>query len=212
MKLAYKLDSLDGLDEPLKPLYAKGEDGKFVLQVDDSGAKSAIQKERERAEAAEKALKDRQKAEEDAAKAKEREDQEKKGEYEKLKAALEAEAKTAKDQVAALEAKLRNGHRDRAAMEAITAANGIPKALLPHITPLLEVVPDGDDFKVLVKGDPGKKLGDFVAGLKEEMPWGFQATGSTGGGTSTSQGKTSTGQPTSSVELIAAGLKQAGFK
>ena len=67
-------------------------------------------------------------------------------------------------------------------MEAIVAAKGIPKALLPHLTPLLEVVPDGDSFKVLVKSDPGKKLGDFVAGLKGEMPWGFEPSGANGGG------------------------------
>lgn len=177
------LETLEGLPEEVANLYKKGEDGKFHLAGEaGDGLKSALQKERERANAAEKALKERERQEADAKAAKEREDLERKGEYEKLKASLEAENKAAKERAEALESKIRNGARDRAAMEAIQAANGIPKALLPHIQGQLEVIADGEDYKVVVKGDPGKKLTDFVAGLKADMPWGFNGSGASGGG------------------------------
>ena len=73
-------------------------------------------------------------------------------------------------------------------MEAIQAVKGIPKALLPHITPNLEVIPDGDDFRVVVKGDAGKKLTDYISGLKSDMPWGFEGSGASGSGSSQGSG------------------------
>lgn len=182
MALKFKLDSLEGLDEGLKSLYTKGDDGKFTLQLEDDPAKDTMRKIREERDTLARTLKDREKAEADAKAAKEREELERKGEYEKLKATYEADTKAARERAEALEAKLRNGARDRAAMEAIQAANGIPKALLPHIQGQLEVIPDGEDFKVVVKGNPGQKLTDFVTGLKADMPWGFNGSGASGGG------------------------------
>ncbi len=192
MALKFKLDSLDGLEEGLKPLYSKGDDGKFTLQLEDDPAKATMQKLRQELAEKEKALKDREKTEADAKAAKEREELERKGEYEKLKASLEADTKSARERTEALEARIRNSARDRAAMEAIQAVNGIPKALLPHITPNLEVIPDGDDFKVVVKGDPGKKLSDYVASLKTEMAWGFNGTGASGSGSHQGTGGSAT--------------------
>lgn len=188
MALKFKLDSLDGLDEGLKSLYSKGDDGKFTLQLEDDPAKATMQKLRQELAEKEKALKDREKAEADAKAAKEREDLERKGEYEKLSAVDKAALKAAEEKASILEAKIRNGARDRAAMEAIQAVKGIPKALLPHITPNLEVINDGDDYKVVVKGDPGKKLVDYVASLKNEMAWGFEGSGASGGGAGQSSG------------------------
>lgn len=182
MPLKHKLDSLEGLDEALKPLYAKTDDGRWTLQVDEAPATATIAKLKEELSAATKALKDRESAEAKAKADAERAQLEARGDYEKLKASLEADAKAAKERAEALEAKIRNEKRDRAAMEAIQAAGGIPKALLPHIQGSLEVVAEADDFRVVVKGDPGKKLDAFVAGLKEDMPWGFLPTGVTGGG------------------------------
>lgn len=183
------LETLEGLPEEVANLYKKGEDGKFHLVGEaGDGLKSALQKERERANAAEKALKERERQEADSKAAKERDELERKGEYEKLKASLEAETKATRERAEALEAKLRNGARDRAAMEAIQAAGGIPKALLPHVQGALEVVQDGEDYKVIVKGDPGKKLDAFIAGLKTEMPWGFNGSGASGGGAPQSGG------------------------
>lgn len=64
MSLKLVVDSLDGLEEPIAKLYAKGDDGKFRLGVDDvpdvTNLTKALKSERElreRAEKAEKALK-----------------------------------------------------------------------------------------------------------------------------------------------------------
>ena len=211
--LKFKLDSLDGLDEGLKPLYLKGDDGKFTLQVEEGdAAKAAVQTLRRERDELEKKLKEREKAEADAKTAKEREELERKGEYEKLRAQDQEALKKATETAQALEARLRNGARDRAAMEAIQAAKGIPKALLPHITPNLEVVADGEDYKVIVKGNPGQKLTDYVASLKTEMPWGFNGSGASGGGAPQSGGAAQANEPKTSVQLIAAGLKDLGRK
>lgn len=201
MALKFKLDSLDGLDEGLKSLYSKGDDGKFTLQLEDDPAKATMQKLRQELAEKEKALKDREKAEADAKTAKEREDLERKGEYEKLSAVDKAALKAAEEKALILETKIRNGARDRAAMEAIQAVKGIPKALLPHITPNLEVINDGDDYKVVVKVDPGKKLVDYVASLKPEMPWGFEGSGASGGGAGQSGGTGNTGKKMSQTEF-----------
>lgn len=174
------LETLEGLPEEVANLYKKGEDGKFHLEGD--GLKSALQKERERANTAEKALKERERTEAEEKAKKEREDLEKRGEYEKLSAADKAALKAAEEKAQALETRIRNEKRDRAAMDAVLAVKGIPKALLPHITPNLEVIPDGEDYKVVLKADPGKKLTDYVASLKTEMAWGFEASGASGSG------------------------------
>ena len=187
MKLSYKLDSLDGLDEGLKGLYAKV-DGKFVLQLDENPAQETISKLTKEKSEIEKAMK----AIADEKEAKEREAEEAKaratGDFEKLKQALSSENKGLKDEVENLRNHIKNGARDRAAMEAIQAAGGIPKALLPHVQGALEVVQDGEDYKVIVKGDPGKKLDAYIAGLKTEMPWGFNGSGASGGGAPQSGG------------------------
>lgn len=177
------LETLEGLPEEVATLYKKGDDGKFHLEpAAGDGLKSALQKERERANAAEKALKAREQSEADEKARKEREDLERKGEYEKLSAADKAALKAAEEKAAALESRIRSGAVERAAMEAIQAAKGIPKALLPHILPNLEAVPEGEGFKVTVKGDPAKKLTDYVSSLKADMAWGFEGTGASGGG------------------------------
>ena len=186
--LKFKIDSLDGLDEALKPLYAKGQDGKYTLQVDGDPAASALAKMKADLETANAALK----AAADEKDKKDREAEESRaratGDFEKLKEALGSENKGLKDQLEALTNRIKNGARDRAAMEAIQAAGGIPKALLPHVQGALEVVQDGEDYKVIVKGDPGKKLDAFIAGLKTEMPWGFNGSGASGGGAPQSGG------------------------
>lgn len=181
MALKPTLETLEGLHEEVAKLYVQ-KDGKFHLDLEDSGLKSALQKERERAEAAEKALKDREKNEADEKAKKEREELERKGEYEKLRAQDQEEIKKAKEQAEALDMRLRDGVRDRAAMEAISSVKGIHKALLPHVIPALEVVPDGDEFKVIVKANPGQKIADFVSSLKADMAWGFEGVGASGSG------------------------------
>lgn len=62
MPLKLSVESLEGLDEPLKALYAKQADGKFRLSVDGledtSGLKNALSSERSAREALEKKLKE----------------------------------------------------------------------------------------------------------------------------------------------------------
>lgn len=182
MALKFKLDSLEGIDPSLHPFYEKRADGRWTLLLDENPVKATVDKLRQERDELEKALRAREKSEADAKAAKEREEMERRGEYEKLRAADLEALKKAEARIEALEAERRDGIRDRAAEEAIIAANGIPKALLPHLRPILEVIPDGESFKVVVKGSPEKKLQDFVTGLRSEMPWGFNGTGASGSG------------------------------
>ena len=184
MKLAYKLDSLDGLDEALKPYYQKGEDGKFVLQSDDSGAKSAIQKEREARAAAEKALKERE--EKDAQLQREAEEAKAKatGDFEKLKAQVEADKKAALDE----RDKAITGLKSYLLKAELTAAIAQHKGN-PHLQKLVEdqfeavLSPDGA-HKVVVKGDPSKTPAQFIESLKADASYGafFEGSGVSGGG------------------------------
>lgn len=188
MALKFKLETLDGLDEALKPLYTPTEDGKFVLQLEDDPAKATMQKLRQELAEKEKALK----AAADEKAAKEREAEEAKarasGDFDKLKAQMEARTKEAEAKAEALQNRIREASRERALMDAISQVGGIPKALLPHLKELVEDVAEGDAYKHLVKGDPSKKLTDFISGLKAEMPWGFQATNASGGGANPNAG------------------------
>jgi hypothetical protein len=187
MALKHKLDSLDGLDEALKPLYAKGDDGRFTLQVDEAPATNTIAKLKADLDAATKALKERSDAEAKAIKDAETARDLAAGNYEKVSAADKAALKAAQDEASALKSKLLNGTRDRALMEAMSdpTVKGIPKALLPHIQDQVEVVPDGDGFKVVPKANPAQKLTDFVNGFKADMAWGFEGSGMSGGGAGT---------------------------
>ena len=179
------LDTLDGLDEATANLYKKGEDGKFHLDMEEEpndGLKSALQKERKAREDAEKALKEKERKEAETKEQQEREAAEKRGEYDKLRAQDQEALKKEREAREALESRLRNGAIERAALEALTASGAIPKALLPHVLPNLEAVHDGDNFKVTVKANPGQSLTDYVAGLKADMPWGFNGSGASGSG------------------------------
>lgn len=190
MSIAYKLDSLDGLDDAMKSLYVS-KDGKFVLDVDDTGAKSAIQKERERADAAEKALKERDgkeaQAQRDAEEAKARAA----GDFDKLKASVEAEKQAAlkreADAVTGLKAYLLKAE----ITSAIASAKGNP-LLEKLIADQFEAVisPDGA-HKVLVKGDPAKTPAQFVESLKADAAYGafFEGSGVSGGGALPSAGR-----------------------
>lgn len=202
MPLKHKLDSLDGLDETLKPLYAKGEDGRFTLQVDEAPATNTIAKLKADLESATKALKEKEAAEAKAIKDAETARDLAAGNYEKVSAADKAALKAAEEKAAALEAKLLNGTRDRALMEAMgdPAVKGIAKALMPHIQDQVEVVPDGDGFKVVPKGNPALKLTDFVASFKKDMAWGFEGTGASGSGAG-NPGKPSSGKSITTKEL-----------
>lgn len=183
-KLKAVLDTLDGLDEALQPLYAEGEDGRFYLDaegVDDlpsvRGLVSTLRKFKEVAPDA-RTLKERMERlaefeglnpdEVKAALEKAREAEEsklaKKGEFEEVKAKLE---KRHADELAKVRAEVekRDGfiHRlliENAISDAIEKANVLPqyreavKALLHQRGP--KVVQDGDDYRAIFETDMGE--------------------------------------------------------
>jgi hypothetical protein len=208
VKLAYKLDSLDGLDEALKPLYAKDGD-KFVLQVDDSGASSAVRKERERAEAAERALKDREKADLEQKTAKEREELERKGEYEKLRAKDEAELASLRKQLQDTNTAHETHLKETKALTLLGPLAATPKtleSLKREFMDQLEIV----QGQVLVKGDPSltpEKLAEKFKANPDYAPF-LKGTNANGGGAG-NPGRVSTDTPRdqmTGVQLIKAGL------
>ncbi len=209
--LKYKLDSLDGLDEGLKAFYKKDGD-KFVLDVDDSGAKSAIKAERDRAEAAEKALKEREAAETKAKADAEKAKLEAAGDYEKLKAAVEAEKKALLEEKEKATAGLKSYLLKSELTAAIAQHKGNPhleKLVVDQFEAVLS--PDGA-HKVLSKD--GKTPAQFIESLKADASYGafFEGSGVSGGGAQKPGTPQKGGQPTTSLGLIAAGLKEAGFK
>lgn len=170
---------------------------------DTSGLKKALDAERQARKELEKLLKARETSEAEAKAAKERDEDERKGNYEKIRAQDMAEIKSAKDRADALENRIRNSALNAAAIEAIVSANGIPEALLSHVTAALEVVPDGDEYKVVLKSDPSKKITDYVLSLRAEKAWGFNGSGASGGGGIPKVGKTTTtGKAISSNDLL----------
>ena len=209
--LKYKLDSLDGLDEGLKAFYKKDGD-KFVLDVDDSGAKSAIKAERDRAEAAEKALKEREAAETKAKADAEKAKLEAAGDYEKLKAAVEAEKKALLEEKEKATAGLKSYLLKSELTAAIAQHKGNPhleKLVVDQFEAVLS--PDGA-HKVLSKD--GKTPTQFIEALKADASYGafFEGSGASGGGSQRPGTPPKGGAPTTSLGLIAAGLKEAGFK
>lgn len=208
--LAFTVDSLDGVAEAQRPLY-KEANGKFVLDVegyeDPVGLKSALQKERERANALDKQskawaamgkspeeiqalLEAQRKADEDKAL--------KGGEFEKLKQQMldqhKAELGKKDERITTLTKSLERRLIDADATAAIAAAKGVPALLLPHVRASVRVIEDGGDFKVQVvdaAGNPrvnGKgefiTIADLVGEMRQSEVFGraFEPTGTAGGG------------------------------
>jgi len=211
--LKYKLDSLDGLDEGLKSFYTKAEDGKFVLQVEDSGAKSAIQKERERADAAERLLKEREANDSKAKAEAEKAQLEAKGDYEKLKAAIEAEKQASLER----EKQATTGLKSYLLKAELTAAIAAHKGN-PHLHKLVEdqfeavLSPDGQ-HKVICKSDPSKTPSQFIESLKTDASYGdfFAGSGVSGGGAPHAGRPAPGGEPSTTHAKITAGLKEMGL-
>lgn len=197
MSLKPTLETLDGLHEEVAKLYTK-KDGKFVLDVEDSGLKSALQKERERAEAAERALKDHEKAKDEAQRKAEEAQALAKGDYEKLKASLEArEAALVKENESSKEA-LKSYLLKAELSQAIAQHKGTPH-LLKLVQDQFEAVLDpAGAHKVLVKGDPSKTPAQFIEALKADASYGafFEGSGVSGGGAPPAGGKPAGGAKT----------------
>jgi len=181
------LDTLEGLPAEVAALYKKGEDDKFHLETD--GLKSALQKERERANNAEKAVKDRE-TKEAADKAEfERKKLEEKGEYEKLNAASKAEREQLTKELADEKAARAEYIKETTAASTLAAA-GLPanRFLVAEMKKSLEVV----DGKLQVKGDPSKTPAQLLEVLKRDPECAglFPATGNGGGSAQPSTTKT----------------------
>lgn len=210
MALKLSVDSLDGIDEAIRPLYAE-KDGKFVLQVDGvedtGGLKTALKAERKRADDAEKQRKAWEKIGkspdeiEELLEAQRRLEEEratKAGEWDKLKAQMNEKHQgelTKKDEsISSLRSALERHLVDAAATAAIAAADGMPELLLPHVQRHVRVVEENGHFTVKVvdaKGDPrvnGKgdllTISDLVSEMKTSDIFGraFKGSGHTGSG------------------------------
>lgn len=198
MALKPTLETLDGLHEEVAKLYVK-KDGKFVLDVDDTGIKSALQKERDAREAAEKALKDRE-ASDAAAKADaEKAELERKGDYEKLKANAMAETEKLTKALAEKQGALEEHLKESAAVAALGAAGlKVNRFLLAEIKNALEVV----DGAVRVKGDPSSTPDKLLVKLKEDPECaGLFPADANGAGTQTPGGGPVTGFRARHAEL-----------
>lgn len=210
MSLKPTLETLDGLHEEVAKLYTKKGD-KFVLDVEDSGLKSALDKERERANAAEKALKDREAAEAKAKADAEKAQLEAKGDYEKLKANLEAEKATLlKEKDAAVDG-LKSYLLKAELTQAIAMHKGTPH-LLKLVSDQFEAVldPATGEHKVLVKGDPTKTPAQYIEGLKKDASYGafFEGSGQSGSGAPPAGKPGSGAPPTDTHSKYVAGLKE----
>lgn len=210
MTLKLTLDSLDDIDEAIKPLYVE-DNGKFKLAVegieDTASLKGALAKERKRADENEKQVKRWQRlgksdeeiealisAQEEHAQS----EAERKGEWEKLRAQMNekhaADIKALNDKLAAKDKAIERYLIDSQATAAIAGAKGVPDLLLPHVQRHVRVVEENGEFQVRVvdaKGDPrvnGKgdplSIPELVAEMKSTEIFGraFEGSGQSGGG------------------------------
>ncbi len=210
-EFASKLDSLDAVPDGFRGLYAKGDDGSFIIHSDFSahvgGLTSALDKERKNNKVSGKSLADWLKLGESpdvvATKLTELTDAATKGaegrtNWDKMRADLEAGHKVAllaKDrEVGTMRGTLERHLVDNVAITALTDVKGSPALLLPHVRSQVKVFADGDNYIVRVvdkDGDPrgdGKggymTIKDLVAEMRASADFGraFEASGSTGGG------------------------------
>ena len=187
MALKLTLDTLDGVDETIKPLYVE-HDGKFKLAVDGledtSGLKSALEKERKaRREAEQRAklalsdeeLEEVERLRAEAAKAK--------GADEivnqiKARHAKELEARTKEAQ--AYRAHLEKTVLESTASKLLAEHKGNVGLLMPHIQAALRVEEADGQFQVVPAN--AASLEEVVTGLKSAFPAAFSDSGHSGGG------------------------------
>ncbi len=213
--LKRKLDTLDGLDEADKRHYKQGADGKFYLQADDANElKGALDKERERADAAEAKLKgidleEYRRLKDDVGK-REAENAKKRGDFEALEAQLK---KKHKEEMDALATKLQNIQQERVASfheaqltKAVADAGGVAELLIPLLK--ASTKPEEKDGKLLLHvlgqdGNPRLKdgagtpfgLSDLLGELKanEKLGGAFTGSGVSGAGSSPNGGRPAAG-------------------
>ena len=200
------LETLDGLDEPIKALY-KPHNGKFVLDVDDAAElKTSLQKAREEADSLKAKLRgldidnDEYKKLKEELQKREAEEAKKRGDYDALEAQLKEnhakELKAMKDELKALRQARESAFMEAEITSAIASAKGIPGLLGPIIQKHVKAEEKDGKLQLVVLGQDGKArfkdgqgapftLADLVSELKADETFGraFEGTGATGGGT-----------------------------
>ena len=189
MALKLIVDSLDGLDEGTKGLYAE-KDGKYRLDVegieDTSGLKSALEKERTARRELEKRAKAalseddmeeyaRLKAEADKGKDK---DEILKG----MRSRHEKELELAKQEASRVKAQLEKTVLESTATQLLAKHGGNVSLLLPHI--LGQLRPEEIDGNLSVVPASAATIDDVMSGLKSSFPQAFAAPATSGSGAS----------------------------
>ena len=187
MALKLIVDSLDGLDEGTKGLYAE-KDGKYRLDVegieDTSGLKSALEKERTARRELEKRAKAalseddmeeyaRLKAEADKGKDK---DEILKG----MRSRHEKELELARQDAAKVKAQLEKTVLESTATQLLAKNGGNVSLLLPHI--MGQIKAEEVDGTLSVVPASAATIDDVVKGLKSTFPAAFADSGHSGSG------------------------------
>ena len=189
MGLKLIVDSLDGLDDGVKSLYAE-KDGKFRLDVegveDVTGLKSALEKERSARRDLEKRMKTalseddleeyaRLKAEADKGKDKDEI-------LKSMRARHEKELEQSRQEAAAVKARLEKTVLESTATQLLAKHGGNVSLLLPHI--LGQLRPEEIDGNLSVVPANAATIDDVVSGLKSSFPQAFAAPATSGSGAS----------------------------
>ena len=216
MPLPLTVDSIDDVPEAIRDQY-KEVDGVFRLDLegyeDPANLKSALQKEREAAKNAAKQVKAWEsigKTPEEiqelleAQQKKQEEDLNKAGEWDKLKAQMNDQFAKEKEKLqSALTAKERAIEKhliDAQATAAIAELKGVPALLLPHVKASVKVIEEDGEYSVRVVGPDGNprvnaqgdylSIKDLVSEMRQSDIFGraFEASGTSGSGTSSAKG------------------------
>ncbi len=201
--MKYELDSLDGLDETTAKEYTE-KDGKFVLKLegfeieDTKGLKSALQKERDRANAAEKAVKDEAKKRRDADDEAARNAGDIKKVEDNLREQYKGKLETRDGKIAARDKKLSDvlirDEARRIATDLAVNTDSVP-LLAEYIERRIGIQDNDDDFNVVVIGEhAGLSVNEFVDKIKQDKSLAnvLKAGDGTGGGTTGGHGAGST--------------------
>lgn len=229
------LDTLEGLDPALHTAYTHAEDGKFYLDAEGlaemrEGLKKANKEAADRRKELER-LKDINPDEYKRLKQLEEDQTRREAEAEEIKSQMAANHRKELEKVQAgfktRETKLMSALEqhlvDAQVTAAITAEHGNLKLLSLPVKSRLKFTEDESGFKVLVLTPDGKpdvdtdgkprSIAELVKSMKAEpdyMP-AFEGTNASGGGAPHSRPVPDGKAPTTSVDLIKAGLQKAGF-
>lgn len=189
MALKLTLDSLDGLDEGTKGLYAE-KDGKYRLDVegieDTSGLKSALEKERtarrELEKRAKAALSEDDMEEYARLKAEADKGKDKDEILKSMRARHEKELELAKQEATAVKSRLERTVLESTATQLLAKHGGNVSLLLPHI--LGQLRPEEIDGNLSVVPASAATIDDVMSGLKSTFPQAFAAPATSGSGAS----------------------------